>query len=48
MWYFSHLGADLSFPISKSVIRGLWHHAGSMALGSLILAFIGLIRLFMD
>jgi len=50
MWYFSHLGNNdhLSHPISKSICRGLWHHGGSIALGSLILAFVGLIRVIMD
>jgi chromate transport protein ChrA len=48
MWYFSHLGHDLSHPISKSIVRGLFHHAGSIALGSLILALIGMIRHLMD
>jgi solute carrier family 44 (choline transporter-like protein), member 2/4/5 len=48
MWYFSHLGHDLSHPISKSIVRGLFHHSGSLALGSLILTFVGIVRFFLD
>lgn len=48
MWYFSHLGHDLSHPISKSVIRGLCHHSGSLALGSLILTFVAIIRFLLE
>jgi len=48
MWYFSHLGHDLSHPISKSVVRGLFHHSGSLALGSLILTFVAIVRFLLD
>lgn len=40
MWYFSHMGAQLSSPICRSISRALCHHIGSLLLGSLILAIV--------
>lgn len=48
MWYFHHMGAPLHHPVTKSVLRGLLHHSGSLALGSLILTIVALIRLAFD
>lgn len=42
------MGASLHHPISKSVKRGLIHHSGSLALGSLILTFVFFIRVIFD
>jgi uncharacterized membrane protein len=48
MWYFSHMGNELSSPISKSVVRGLCHHLGSLLLGSLILAIVQIVKFLLE
>ena len=48
MWYFHHMGTALHRPVFKSIKRGLMHHSGSLALGSLILTFVAIIRLIFD
>lgn len=48
MWYFSHMGVALHRPVFKSIKRGLLHHSGSLALGSLILTFVAFIRFTFD
>lgn len=48
MWYFHHMGVNLHHPVVKSVKRGLLHHSGSLALGSLILTFVAIIRFTFD
>ncbi|KAM3144620.1 hypothetical protein pb186bvf_003227 [Paramecium bursaria] len=44
MWYFHHMGVALHHPVSKSVIRGMVHHSGSIALGSFILMLVNLVK----
>lgn len=48
MWYFHHMGVNLHHPVVKSVKRGLLHHSGSLALGSLMLTFVAIIRFTFD
>jgi len=51
MWYFSHRRdnqRDLSNPISRSFLRGIFFHFGSICFGSLILAFIDFIRTIIE
>ncbi|CAD8075354.1 unnamed protein product [Paramecium sonneborni] len=48
MWYFHHMGVNLHRPVFKSIKRGLMHHSGSLALGSLILTFVAILRFIFD
>ncbi|CAD8074823.1 unnamed protein product [Paramecium primaurelia] len=48
MWYFHHMGVNLHRPVFKSIKRGLMHHSGSLALGSLILTFVAVLRFTFD
>lgn len=42
------MGKNLDAPVRTSVIRGLIHHGGSLALGSLILAFLWIIKFMLE
>lgn len=42
------MGVNMHHPVVKSVKRGLLHHSGSLALGSLILTFLAIIRFVFD
>lgn len=42
------MGTALHRPVFKSIKRGLMHHSGSLALGSLILTFVAIIRITFD
>lgn len=48
MWYFSDMGKNMDAPVRTGVTRGLIHHGGSLALGSLILAFLWLIKFMLE
>nr|KAG5709578.1 hypothetical protein BaRGS_001628 [Batillaria attramentaria] len=44
LWYFTRDKTRLSSPVSRSVFRLIRYHMGSVAFGSLIIAFVVLIR----